>query len=629
MMWVQATSPSASPDTATNPTTTTTTTTPPSATTADASCCENASSTGATSSSTGGGVDDQQQKQQQVAASDEKPVNHDSCDCCGGGGQLVCCDKCPSSYHIECVLPPTTFDELHEWWYCRACLPSVTNAHAHAHANDNANATATRNYSLGDILTNKMKTMNPTIYTLPKIVSQDAGAQHNLRKRQQVKETICKYCEASGGLQARCNLCNRFYHLRCLDPPLSYVPDYFECDRHYRDGLPESAFSRRPDPYDYVSNGAVKIDFNGDSIPVPMTQDGKVWECKRPRIGDVSQAEKQPILNDTINVSLPLQSDVILSTRSATAMAPLFAQFFAWQKLETVNAEMNALRARASSDTHGGSSESGATKTPAADLRSEVMNKHIQTMAPKRIVEIPATYLAQMGRARPASTENTTSSRAKSKRQTRYRKENDEFMQNIIASEVAQDKKAQVKGSRRKKTRAAPTPVSQAPPIPAYTHAPPPPAASPPIQEQEAPPEPLVIKILTPAENERYCYLASEDNQVLFRIHKSPVVIGRSGKGADPDFNLGQHTVSRSISHAHAWITFSTPNTQFRIKNSGRNGTLLHRRGPAGTTDTYALTDPHNGAEMDLLPGDVLEIGHFRFYFIQPYNYTPPTVSTG
>ena len=31
-----------------------------------------------------------------------KAINHDYCDSCLEGGDLLCCDRCPVSFHLQC-----------------------------------------------------------------------------------------------------------------------------------------------------------------------------------------------------------------------------------------------------------------------------------------------------------------------------------------------------------------------------------------------------------------------------------------------------------------------------------------------------------------------------------------------
>ncbi|XP_035900452.1 PHD finger protein 12 [Anopheles stephensi] len=48
--------------------------------------------------------------------------NNDTCDSCKEGGALLCCDRCPSSFHLSCHDPPLSEQEIpFGQWVCHTC----------------------------------------------------------------------------------------------------------------------------------------------------------------------------------------------------------------------------------------------------------------------------------------------------------------------------------------------------------------------------------------------------------------------------------------------------------------------------------------------------------------------------
>jgi chromodomain-helicase-DNA-binding protein 4 len=55
----------------------------------------------------------------------EEDDNHmEYCRVCRDGGELLCCDRCPSSYHMHCLIPPMTVIPEDDW-FCPRCTVSI------------------------------------------------------------------------------------------------------------------------------------------------------------------------------------------------------------------------------------------------------------------------------------------------------------------------------------------------------------------------------------------------------------------------------------------------------------------------------------------------------------------------
>lgn len=65
-----------------------------------------------------------------VGDAEEEDDHHmEFCRVCKDGGELLCCDACPSSYHIHCLNPPLPEIPNGEW-LCPRCTVSFCYYHS-------------------------------------------------------------------------------------------------------------------------------------------------------------------------------------------------------------------------------------------------------------------------------------------------------------------------------------------------------------------------------------------------------------------------------------------------------------------------------------------------------------------
>ncbi|WWC63404.1 uncharacterized protein I303_106004 [Kwoniella dejecticola CBS 10117] len=198
--------------------------------------------------------------------------NQDFCSACRGIGRFLCCDGCPRSFHFMCLEPPLRIDELpeEEIWYCKQCKAELER-------------------ELKPIpmtfkqLTKKVNSENPRQFRLPTdLISYFTGvgeAPHGeyvdaegarmkydrkgfqedrdpSRLRDNKNKPIqCFHCggsalphhalttdpESPWRMIVSCDYCPLSWHLDCLDPPLSSMPNpakKWMCPNHTEQVLP-------------------------------------------------------------------------------------------------------------------------------------------------------------------------------------------------------------------------------------------------------------------------------------------------------------------------------------------------------------------------------------------------------
>lgn len=85
-----------------------------------------------------------EEEEDEAGCEEEEDDHMEFCRVCKDGGELLCCDACPSSYHLHCLNPPLPEIPNGEW-LCPRCTVSVTPVPPAPNAPPTANpATPTR-----------------------------------------------------------------------------------------------------------------------------------------------------------------------------------------------------------------------------------------------------------------------------------------------------------------------------------------------------------------------------------------------------------------------------------------------------------------------------------------------------
>lgn len=67
---------------------------------------------------------DDEEEEEEGGCEEEEDDHMEFCRVCKDGGELLCCDACPSSYHLHCLNPPLPEIPNGEW-LCPRCTVSV------------------------------------------------------------------------------------------------------------------------------------------------------------------------------------------------------------------------------------------------------------------------------------------------------------------------------------------------------------------------------------------------------------------------------------------------------------------------------------------------------------------------
>ncbi|XP_043589512.1 PHD finger protein 12 isoform X1 [Bombus pyrosoma] len=175
--------------------------------------------------------------------------NHDICDACRDGGELICCDKCPASYHLQCHYPAVDPADIPNGeWLCYACRCASKRNLLDTKGNEK-----NKKKSALEVLALAASLVNPREFELPKELqlpimfpgsnkvdyvsgrrgkqqsgNNNVGKSHCLDNNLMVPlpARLCFECGRScrKAPLIACDYCPLYFHQDCLDPPLTAFP---------------------------------------------------------------------------------------------------------------------------------------------------------------------------------------------------------------------------------------------------------------------------------------------------------------------------------------------------------------------------------------------------------------------
>ncbi|KAI4454837.1 phd finger protein 12 [Holotrichia oblita] len=171
--------------------------------------------------------------------------NHDSCDSCGEGGALICCDKCPSSFHLQCHDPPLEESDIPLGeWLCHSCRwkSKIGEPQTRSKRSASSSSSSTSSSSKSakkpklnsmDVLIQAASAINPKQFELP----------HNIMEP-------CVFPGTDKGIH--CRKFNLKFHFK-------YTPPYIPVENPFARNIPRKHYKATKKQQERLSNGLIPL----------------------------------------------------------------------------------------------------------------------------------------------------------------------------------------------------------------------------------------------------------------------------------------------------------------------------------------------------------------------------------